>query len=96
VADLRGYEYLLRMRVDRLKAAAVVELEGELAAARAARDALASQTAEGLWLTDLVAFESAYDEFQGARVAARAATAAESVGAGAGTKKKRVVRKGGA
>ena len=24
-ADLRGYEYLLRMRVDRLKAAAVLE-----------------------------------------------------------------------
>jgi DNA topoisomerase-2 len=96
VADLRGYEYLLRMRVDRLKAAAVVELEGELAAARVARDALASQTAEGLWLSDLAAFEAAYEEFQGARVAARAATAAESVGAGAGTKKKRVVRKGGA
>jgi DNA topoisomerase-2 len=88
--DLRGYEYLLRMRVDRLKAAAVAELEAELAAARAARVALAERTPEQLWMTDLGLFEAAYEEFVAARGAARAAVAA---GAAAAPKKKRVVKK---
>jgi DNA topoisomerase-2 len=71
-ADLRGYEYLLRMRVDRLKAAAVLELESELATVKAARDALASKSAEELWLTDLGIFSSAYDAFMEAKVKAKA------------------------
>jgi DNA topoisomerase-2 len=71
-ADLRGYEYLLRMRVDRLKAAAVLELESELATVKAARDALASKTAEELWLTDLGIFSTAYEAFMEAKVKAKA------------------------
>jgi DNA topoisomerase-2 len=71
-ADLRGYEYLLRMRVDRLKAVAVLELESELATVKAARDALASKSAEELWLTDLGIFSSAYDAFMEAKVKAKA------------------------
>ncbi|NDE16201.1 hypothetical protein EBZ80_14840 [bacterium] len=86
--DLRGYEYLLRMRVDRLKAAAVAELEAELVAARAARAALAERTPEQLWLSDLAVFEAAYEEFVAARGAARAAVAA---GAGAAAPKKKRV-----
>jgi hypothetical protein len=78
------------MRVDRLKAAAVAELEAELAAARAARVALAERTPEQLWMTDLGLFEAAYEEFVAARGAARAAVAA---GAAAAPKKKRVVKK---
>ena len=72
VADLRGYEYLLRMRVDRLKAAAVLELEAELATVKAARDALASKSAEELWLTDLNLFSTAYEAFMEAKVKAKA------------------------
>ena len=72
VADLRGYEYLLRMRVDRLKAAAVLELEAELATVKAARDALAAKTAEELWLTDLHLFSTAYEAFMDAKVKAKA------------------------
>ena len=61
--DLRGYEYLLRMRVDRLKAKAVIDLKADLAKIRAERDVLNSKTPEQIWLEDLAAFELAYDEF---------------------------------
>ena len=94
--NLRAYEYLLRMRVDRLKAAAVAELEGELAELRAERDALAAKTAEMLWLADLETFSAAYDVFQAARVEARASASAESAAvakAGKNVVKKRVVKK---
>ena len=86
---LGAYEYLLRMRVDRLKAKAVVELEGELATVRAARDALAAKSAEDLWLADLSVFEEAYERFAASRVAAREEVAATSKGAAV---KKRVAR----
>ena len=69
--DLRGYEYLLRMRVDRLKAKAVLELEAELAAVKAQRDELAAKSAEDLWLADLDVFGVAYETFGAARLAAR-------------------------
>ena len=45
-AGLRGYEYLLRMRVDRLKAKAVLELEADVAKIKAERDELAGKSPE--------------------------------------------------
>ncbi len=90
---LRGYEYLLRMRVDRLKAAAVAELEAELATVMAARTALEGKSAEMLWSADLDAFEAAYGLFQAARLEARAEAAASSAGAGAGRKTATRVKK---
>jgi DNA topoisomerase-2 len=88
--DLKGYEYLLRMRVDRLKAAAVAELEGELAAARAVRAALEAKSPEMLWTEDLSVFEVAYGKFVAAREEARLSVAAAST---AVPEKKKVVRK---
>jgi DNA topoisomerase-2 len=76
--NLRGYEYLLRMRVDRLKAKAVVELEGELAAVKAVREVLAAKSAEELWLADLDLFGEAYERFAATRVATRSSTAASA------------------
>ncbi len=87
--SLKAFEYLLRMRVDRLKAKAVVELEGELATVQGARDALAAKTAEQLWTADLDVFDAAYAAFRAAKDAARAQTVAESKGTGI----KKVVRK---
>ena len=77
--DLRGYEYLLRMRVDRLKAKAVLELEAELAKVREVRDALAAKTAEDLWIADLDVFSEAYTTFAKARVAARSQVGVSTV-----------------
>jgi DNA topoisomerase-2 len=78
--DLRGYEYLLRMRVDRLKAAAVSELEKEVAETKAKYEALAATTVENLWLDDLAAFESAWNAFEVQRKAATEEAAAASSG----------------
>jgi DNA topoisomerase-2 len=86
--DLRGYEYLLRMRVDRLKAAAIVELEKELAAVRATRDELAAKSAEDLWLADLDVFSAAYETFSAIKAHARTAVAT-----GAPVKAKKAVAK---
>jgi DNA topoisomerase-2 len=77
--DLRGYEYLLRMRVDRLKAAAILELEKELAAVRVTRDELAAKSAEDLWLADLDVFSAAYDTFAAIKAHARTAVATGSL-----------------
>ena len=87
-ADLRGYEYLLRMRVDRLKAKAVLELEEELAQVRVARDTLAAKRPEDLWLVDLDVFSEAYDVFAAARLAARS-----QVGSAKPVTKKAVAKK---
>ena len=70
---LSDFEYLLRMRVDRLKAKAVSDLEEELATLKAARAALASKSPESLWLTDLDAFSAVYDTFMKVRASLRAA-----------------------
>lgn len=60
---LKGYEYLLKMRVDRLKAIAVKELETELENARAKCVALEATPIETLWSNDLDAFSQAWDEY---------------------------------
>ncbi len=84
---LRGYEYLLKMRIDRIKAAAVVELEKEVAAATAVRDTLAATSIQQLWLADLEEFSTAWKDY----VAWRNSTYA-SAGTTA-TPKKKAVRK---
>ena len=88
--DLKAYEYLLRMRVDRLKAKAVTELEEEVAAVRAVRDALACKKAEDLWLADLDVFSESYERFMVARLESRASSAAATEVTATG--KKKVVR----
>jgi DNA topoisomerase-2 len=68
---LASFEYLLRMRIDRLKAKAVTDLEQELATLKESRDLLASKSPESLWLTDLNVFSGAFEVFQKAREATR-------------------------
>ena len=60
---LKGYEYLLRMRVDRLKAKAVQELTEDVAALCEKRDTLLATTANALWIADLDNFASAWTEY---------------------------------
>ena len=86
--DLRAYEYLLRMRVDRLKASAVLDLEKELASIRLVRDTLAAKSAEELWLADLAVFSEAYDMFAASRITARS-----QVGAAPVKKMKKTIKK---
>jgi DNA topoisomerase-2 len=77
--DLKAYEYLLRLRVDRLKATAVAELEREVADHQEKHRALTGTSQEMLWLSDLRTFRTAYDVYVKAReysYASAAATAA--------------------
>jgi len=67
--DLKAYEYLLRLRVDRLKAAAVAELEREVATQQEKHRALTATSVEVLWMNDLSGFKAAYDEYCAARLA---------------------------
>jgi DNA topoisomerase-2 len=85
---LKGFEYLLKMRIDRIKAAAVVDLEGEVAAATAVRDTLAATSIQQLWLADLEEFSTAWKDY----VAWRNSTYA-SASEGAVPAKKKAVRK---
>jgi DNA topoisomerase-2 len=57
-----GYDYLLRLRMDRVKATAVQDAEAAVAAARAAVAQLQTTTAAQLWLKDLVEFEAAWEK----------------------------------
>ena len=55
-----GYEYLLRLRMDRVKANAIVEAEASVAKAKGAVADLEKTTAPALWLKDLEDFEAAW------------------------------------
>jgi DNA topoisomerase-2 len=61
--ELKAYEYLLRIRIDRIKASAVEELRKQVADANTEHDDLVSKSSEILWLADLEKFEEAYSVF---------------------------------
>jgi len=62
-----AYDYLLRMRMDRVKAAAVVEQQKAVEEARAAIQRLAATKAEDIWLKDLDEFEMVWKAMRQAR-----------------------------
>jgi DNA topoisomerase-2 len=80
-----SYDYLLRLRMDRVKASAVEEAERAVLAARMAYEALRDTTASALWLKDLGDFEEGWKAME----AHRSATMS-SIGA---PKKKRSAKK---
>jgi DNA topoisomerase-2 len=59
---VESYEYLLRMRMDRVKASAVAEQENAVARAQASLEELEATTASDLWLKDLSAFELSWQK----------------------------------
>jgi DNA topoisomerase-2 len=81
-----GYEYLLRLRMDRVKASAIEAAEARVAAARSEAAALREATAEGLWLKDLSDFETAWGKMRVRREAEATASAGAGARAAAGNK----------
>jgi hypothetical protein len=65
-----GWEYLLRLRMDRVKASAVDDAKKAVAEAIAAVDRLQGTTAAQLWLADLDEFEVALTKMGEVRAAA--------------------------
>jgi DNA topoisomerase-2 len=65
-----GWDYLLRLRMDRVKASAVADAEEAVATAEAAVKSLQGTTAAQMWLSDLEEFEVVYEKMGVARAAA--------------------------
>ena len=83
--DIDSYDYLLRLRMDRVKASAVEDAQKAVMAARMAYETLRDTTASALWLSDLDEFEEAWKVMEANRSAAISSTGAP--------KKKRVGKK---
>jgi DNA topoisomerase-2 len=83
---VEGYEYLLRLRMDRVKAKAIEEAELAVANALEAVESLRSTTAAQLWLKDLEEFESAWKKMITVRASALANAPVQ-------TKQKKAVKK---
>ncbi len=64
VEDVESYEYLLKLRIDRVKAAAIEDAEEMVARAKAAVAELEATTAAALWLGELGEFEAAWDRMR--------------------------------
>lgn len=76
VESVDSYEYLLRLRMDRVKAAAVLEQEKAVAVARAAVAVLEATTAAAMWLRDLDDFVAGWQAMKKAREALLSGVAA--------------------
>jgi DNA topoisomerase-2 len=72
--SIDSYEYLLRLRMDRVKASAIADAEALVARARAAVEELQATTAAALWLKDLDDFEVAWLKMRAEREAGGGAT----------------------
>jgi DNA topoisomerase-2 len=68
--NIDAYEYLLRLRMDRVKASAVEEHKKAVLTAQAALAALEATTAGAMWLADLAEFEVAWKKMRVEREAA--------------------------
>lgn len=68
--EVDGWEYLLRLRMDRVKASAVSDAEAAVAVATDAVASLKGTTAAEMWMSDLDEFEVAYEKMGLARAAA--------------------------
>ena len=68
--NVDGYDYLLRLRMDRVKAAAVEEHQRAVVVAKAALAALEATTATAMWLSDLADFETAWKKMRAERESA--------------------------
>ncbi len=85
--NIKSYEYLMSMRLDRLKASKVEELLQEVERAQTRLDALRITDEAQLWLDDLEEFEAEYEKM----IIERDLEAADN-GAAGGSSKKGVTR----
>ena len=63
-----SYEYCVKMRIDRVKQSAVIELDRQIAEKQEEIDRLEAETANSLWLSDLDDFEKCWNEMSVVRL----------------------------
>ena len=64
-----SYEYVLKMRIDRLKLSAVIELDKQITEKQGEIDSLDGETASSLWIKDLDEFQESWATYSAARKA---------------------------
>jgi hypothetical protein len=62
--NVDAYDYLLRLRMDRVKAAAIEDHQKAVITAQAALAALEATSAAAMWLSDLTDFEAAWKKMR--------------------------------
>ena len=70
-----SYDYVLRMRMDRVKQSAIDELDGQIREKEVEIERLERETASSLWLSDLAELEQAWGRMSAARIAESVAVA---------------------
>jgi DNA topoisomerase-2 len=91
-----SYEYVLRMRIDRVKKSAVIELDTQISEKQAEIERLEAETGASLWLTDLAEFDECWKKFATDRIGEVAASTEPKVangGAGLPRRRKPVAAK---
>ena len=66
--DYDSYEYCVRMRIDRVKQSAVIELDKQITEKSTEIERLEAETASSLWLSDLNDFEESWKQLSDIRV----------------------------
>jgi len=64
---VKAYEYVLRLRIDRLKASAIQELDEEVAIKKGEKVRLEGETPGTMWLADLAEFKEAWTAYKESR-----------------------------
>jgi DNA topoisomerase-2 len=80
--SLKAYEYLLRLRVDRMKKSSIEEAEKHVAEAEAALAELEASTAVGIWLKELAEFLEVWEKHEAGMMSVLTAGSGEGVSGG--------------
>jgi DNA topoisomerase-2 len=88
-----SYDFVLRMRMDRVKQSAVVELDGQWEEKRMEKERFEAETGSSLWLADLEAFRLAWVQYSAERVASSVSVSSSEEGAKVVKKRKPVIAK---
>ena len=91
VDEYDSYEYCVKMRIDRVKQAAVVELDRQISDKQAEIDRLEAETASSLWIADLDEFEEAWKAMSTLRASEATSVTKSDVISGKIAKKKKPV-----
>jgi hypothetical protein len=87
-----SYEFVLRLRIDRVKASAITELEKDASNKRAEMEDLEKATPAAMWLSDLADFRKVWTTYKENRVATMA-VGGETAAASEGKKKRIMIKK---
>jgi len=89
--DYDSYEYCVKMRIDRVKQAAVVELDRQISDKQTEIDRLEAETASSLWISDLDEFEESWKAMSALRFSEATSVTKSDVISGKTIKKKKPV-----